>query len=611
MPSRNLMAAASLAVLALTVSACGGGGVGSTPTPTPSPTPTPTPPPTGANADLLGPLKSETFVNDTTTASGTFPSSSNLNAGTATLNFSYNQSNGTYTVQVADRTQSFAAGNKDATQSNTTITTYKKVNGSTTDLLTLTNPGTSGALLYKYVGAGFWQRTVQSATDVQGTFDSFTYGVATPNSAVPRSGAASYDFDILGVLARASGSAPYALGGSGNLNIDFSVGVVAGNGTAQLSDTLNGAVIEGNAFTINGSVGSTNGITGTFVYDPTGAQYVGPLVGRFYGPAAEELGAAIYAKPQNQAFPGALTAAIVGRKSTGGSGVNLSLLNLVADKTFFTKGARVVTHIDQATGTLQQISTEDPSQFGGGGSRGPDVAYSAATKTYVLSFDDFGSFAGGSYGPAQLAASQPDARFTEYRTGSGTSATSLRLFKAGTGNPELVLTYASFGIWDRAQPPVTPGQDYQRRGYFTYGIASTAYPRTGSAAYSGNIYGTAGSTVPNTALYDLGGTFNFNFDFALDKFTGTFNPTGKDLLTGAQTNFGTYTLVNTRGPQTTGEGFDGYLMNNSNDVTGAIKGMFFGPQVNEVAGTWVIGEPITTNPGQFLRLTGVFVGKKN
>jgi hypothetical protein len=599
--------------MGLSLAACGEGSVGSTPAPTPSPTPTPTPtptpPPTGTNSSLLAPLLSETFSNDATTSSGTFPAATSLTAAPSTLTISYNQTNQTYTILTQDRTQSFAATDRDATQSSAEQTTFKKVNGTTTDLLTLTNPGSSGRYLYTYVGAGFWQRSVQGASTVAGTFDSFTYGVTTPSASVPRSGSASYDFDVLGVLARSSGIAPYGMNGSGTMSVDFAAGQFNATGTAFLVDTTTGSTIEGSALTASGTLGSGNSLTGSFVYDPLGSRYVGGLVGRFYGPAAQEFGAAVYGIPQNQAFPGAMSAALIGRKSAAGSGSNLSLLSLPADQIFPTKGAHFRFYTDPATGKLALVSAEDVSQFTGGGSIGPQINYTAGNTTYAISDSYF--FRAGTYGPAQSVTPQPDARYTEYRTVNGTDGTVLKLYKPGATNPELALTYSSFGIWDQSAKPAGDGLNHTDRVYFTYGIAATAFPRTGTASYSGIIRGTAGSTLPGDP-YDVTGNFNFNFDFAADNMSGTFSPILTDVLTGAQRSAGVYALTQTRGPQAGGQYFDGFLtLTGATQPTGAFKGGFFGPAINEIAGTWLIREADPAGFAQSFYMTGAFIGKKN
>ncbi len=215
------------------------------------------------------------------------------------------------------------------------------------------------------------------------------------------------------------------------------------------------------------------------------------------------------------------------------------------------------------------------------------------------------------YGAAQLAASQPDARFTEYRTGSGASGTVLKLYKPGPTNPELALTYASYGIWDQTQTPATNGLNFLDRLYFTYGIASTAFPRTGTANYTGFINGHGGGTASGSDPFSVAGNFNFTFDFAADNFSGTFSPTGTNLRTSAAMALGTYSVTSSRGPLATGGGFDGSLiLAGAANPSGSLKGGFFGPIYNEIAGTFVVRENDPANAGNFIGFSGALVGKR-
>jgi hypothetical protein len=241
-------------------------------------------------------------------------------------------------------------------------------------------------------------------------------------------------------------------------------------------------------------------------------------------------------------------------------------------------------------------------------------SYAAATGAFQIS--DFQPLPGAqtgvsvSYGSAQRLATQPDARFTEYRTTSGANGTVLRLYKPGSGNSELALTYASFGIWDQTQTPDSNGKNYVNRIYFTFGIPSPGFFRSGSATYSGIINGSAGSGAVGSDPFSVNGNFSFNFDFAADTLTGTFSPVGTNSRTGATTNFGTYALTQGKGPLSTGAGFASALSLGAAGATGQLVGSFFGPSLDEIAGRFAIRENDTANAGQFLDISGAFVGKK-
>lgn len=223
--NKRFVAALPSLVLTFALSACGGGGgVNSTPTP---PTPTPTPPPTSANADMITLTQSEDFTNDAVTGSATYSKEGSRTAASSApsaLSVIYDAASRTYTVSTGERSQSFAQAHMDSSLGNAQITVFKRVSGATTDTFTLTNAASSGDLTYRYVGGGFWQRTIDSTTSVNGAFDAFTYGVETPDAALPRTGGASYAVDLLGVVA--SPDALYSMSGDGTLTANLLTGSV-------------------------------------------------------------------------------------------------------------------------------------------------------------------------------------------------------------------------------------------------------------------------------------------------------------------------------------------------------------------------------------------------
>jgi len=110
---------------------------------------------------------SENFTNDAATAAASFPKSGAAptnSASQATGTISYDATSRGYTLTVGSRTLAFLPADLDATQSSSTLAVYVKRNGSTTDSLTLTKAGASGRFTYEYVGAAFWQRSIESAT---------------------------------------------------------------------------------------------------------------------------------------------------------------------------------------------------------------------------------------------------------------------------------------------------------------------------------------------------------------------------------------------------------------------------------------------------------------
>ena len=106
---------------------------------------------------------SESFTNDAATGTASYPTSGASGTATsanATVSVVYDAASRTYTITNGARSQSFAQGDIDLPSTTSRITVFKKTSGTTTDTLTLTKPGTSGILIYRYVGGGYWQRTV-------------------------------------------------------------------------------------------------------------------------------------------------------------------------------------------------------------------------------------------------------------------------------------------------------------------------------------------------------------------------------------------------------------------------------------------------------------------
>lgn len=284
-----------LVAIAFALSACGGGGSGGvTPTPPPPVTPPP-PPPTGQNEDLLSLTKNESFTNDAATASINVSSTGAVtgSANATQANFSYDVTSRGYTLSVAGRSINFLPSNIDASLSNDKITVYVKKSGDTTDSLTLTKAGTSGRLTYQYVGGGYWQRTTINATSGSGSVDSFAYGAASPDAAIPRTGRAEYLVDFVG--AESMGSTVNGVVGQGLAQIDLNRGVMKISGA--LSPTGYGGT---NFLSTAKLAASSNNFNGAFSYFTFGyGPITGQLSGRFYGPNAQEIGAAFSGRSAN------------------------------------------------------------------------------------------------------------------------------------------------------------------------------------------------------------------------------------------------------------------------------------------------------------------------
>jgi C-lobe and N-lobe beta barrels of Tf-binding protein B len=312
----------ALTVASLMVTACGGagGGVGSTPTPPPAPT-SPPPPPPPPNTSLINLTSSETFVNDGASGTANFPkngSSQTATAAAATVSIAYDLPTKGYTITAGGRTQTFLPADIDNAQSNAGVTVFMKRNGTTTDTLTLTKPGTSGRFTYEFVGGGYWQRTVDGVSAVSGSFDAFAYGITTPNAAVPRTGTALYSIDLL--AAETVPSNVVGLSGQGKLAIDLASGRIVLRGTID-----NPVAFQASAFSALASLSSSaNAFSGTITLSGQGVpDYSGSLNGRLFGPVGQEVGAAFGAtNSQGNAIAGS----IIGRKASSGGNTDITAL---------------------------------------------------------------------------------------------------------------------------------------------------------------------------------------------------------------------------------------------------------------------------------------------
>ncbi|HKX87740.1 MAG TPA: hypothetical protein VJM13_00900, partial [Sphingopyxis sp.] len=245
-----------------------------------------------------------------------------------TANIVYDATTQGYTLTVNDRSQTFLPADIDPGQSNATITVYVRTAGSTTDSLTLTNAGTSGPLTYRYVGSAFWQRTINGLTSISGNVDALVYGALTAANAVPRTGQAHYELGLLGAFARSGGVT--SVSGDGAMQVDFASGRLAAD--VRLGNT-------GGSWQGTGTVASTgNGFSGDFASFISDRQYTGQFSGHFFGPGAEEAGAAFHGRSAGDGS--VFVGTIMGRRA--GLGSNASF-DTMSKPEFFSIGTNRIT----------------------------------------------------------------------------------------------------------------------------------------------------------------------------------------------------------------------------------------------------------------------------
>jgi len=578
MTQRKIGAPFTALAMCLALSACGGGGGGSVAS-------TPTTPATGGgtNANLLGPLVSESFANDAAVGQANYGGAFSSSAAASTVAFSYNAANNSYTVSSGGNAASFAPANKDPAQSSARATVYTVTAGSTTDSLTLTNPGTSGAFTYKYVGGGYWQRTTINGSSGTGSLYAFAYGVPTPAASVPRSGSAAYTLDVLGAAAWPDGL--HAIGGSGTMAVNFASGGL--NLTTAITDVpASGFGTQTYTMTGSGTLSSSaNSFSGTtFV---TGYVFQGNFNGRFYGPTAEEVGASFTASGQGISLAGTL----LGRAVAAGSGI-AGAAGAYTNNT----GRLLVYTVDKATGLLTaQAAVSGPGSFGY-----PTVTlFSASTAPSYTVLDSEGGQV--TFNSANQASA--DAVFTNYTKSATGQADELKLFNPGAGNTSVAMTYASFGLWRTTVDNGATAKVYDRS--FAYGQRTDAslMPTSGTAGYNGIVYGRGGGAAGSADLYELNGTTHLDVNFGTGAITSTMNSTLRNTATSATTTLPQYSLT---GGISSGTNSFWITTDGSNPTIVNVNGNFYGPLAREIAGTMFLQGTVN---GQPLAVAGAMVAK--
>lgn len=632
MKKAEMAARISLLALGLALAGCGGGGgVASTPTP-PAPAPPPPapppppppPPPTTANADLINLTQSETFTNGSRSGAVSYPKATGAftaSASAGPVNIVYDASTQTYALTSGSRTQSFAPAEVDATTSTGLIKVYKKTSGTTTDTLTLTRPGTAGSL-YRYVGGAYWQRTVDGATAISGDFDAVAYGVETPDSAVVRTGGATYATTLLGVVARPDNL--YATAGEATLTVNFLSGAISGR---SLPNGLRETVAETGApgrrwdWQFNGNLaGATNAITGTMTLGVASTDSLsGSASGRLYGPVSNEIGLAFQASGADGTRA---VGTILGRKSSDTiTGTNPSLTDLQFDETFVRRNYGSVAYQSTSNAGL-------PSVFSSGYFIQPfpyELRYKTSNREFSLvdSGDPSSPTIISTLGTSD--ASLTDSKFLGYSNNSATSVARLRMYRVGSSNSEVALTYSSFYNLVHIKQNVggLPNSWFTKNFWIPFGVATAnaAMPTTGTASYAGFLHGNAIDGYIDSPTATVSGTIAIGVNFGTAAVSGSISPI-ITYSTGTTFALGTYSFdrgsyenpgVNrfgVIGSPTIGATFAGGVGSGGPAYNGLVSGTFFGPAAQELTGSFEAQYVPAGTSGILGRVWGAFATTK-
>lgn len=565
---------AASAVALLWLAGCGGGsgGVETTPTPAPSPTPTPTP---AGNTTMTDLKVSQAFTNDAATLRGTW----DLATGTAiegtskpaSLSIRYDAAAGSYALVTDARNQSF--GGADVTSQDAYDTVYRRSDGTSGETLTLVKQPYTGQTARQYVAMGFWQSSTVADGRQSTEFTSFTYGLPTAATAVPRSGAAAYGIDMFGLVTM-PGEEPMSMQGSGKLSVDFTQGVF----TAQAYSSEHGLVTDkgvsggGMELRAGGNLSSGSGtVSGSAVYGSIYGQASGTISGRFYGPGGEELGATFQtANAQGMAAVGSLV------------------------------GWRDPSLKPDAQTLAALVSGQEASGLGGTG--GSSVRW---LNSETFDFQGYSSdMVGGRFTINEKIASR-NPNFTTYAktgdNGYGPLKVTLELYKPGSANTELALTYSSFGHWTGAGAGALT-----QSSYFTYGFVTGSNflaARTGTGRYEGVAYG-SGIGSAGATRYDVKGTSSLDVDFGAQTFGGTLALTGTEQTSGARADFGSYDMA---GQMTARDsGLQGGISRGGNPL-GSLTARFFGADAQELAGTYYVNASTVGGTPENVGISGAIV----
>lgn len=593
---------AVVTALSALLAACGGGGgVNSTPTPTPAPAPapTPTPTPTPANTSLDNLQVSQTFAADAGANTVAFDLSAQTvkTASNTPGDFSihYDAVAKSYTVSLGGVSDTFLPSDVSATTANDRQYAVATAGGH--DYLTLVNVPYSGTPAGRYVRMGYLQRNAITGTRQDTLFATFTYGLDTAAAAVPRTGSAGYDIDVFG-LASIPGKEPKVFQGTGMFATDFASGIFTAQSNLTEHNLLTGGGTIG-AIYLNAS-GHLSGSDGTFsgyaAYDGPDGAIPGALSGRFYGPMGQELGASFSGTSSAGAT---MAGSFTGTRDANIPLPNFTLTNLTQDQLFYTPTAWLEIWQHPGDANLYQVRTSDGSgQF-----------HSQVDGSFVYSPPDT-SLPFGQFDASDLVASS-DPNFTAYKATLSDSSdnprdATIQLYKLGSANSELALTYTSFGHLSTTAP--TGYYNYIDDAYFVYGLETQQFlmlGRTGTAQYRGVAYGSAANETTG-AEYNVTGTSRFDVDFSTQSMSGALALHGTGLNGTSSLDFGSFAFDGPLAPYVTDTHVDLTL---GGTAAGSLTTRFYGPAGEEIGGEFSIVVP-PGNPGAMTGIAGVAVAKQ-
>jgi hypothetical protein len=583
----------------LLLAACGGSGgsVNSTPAPptgapSPTPSPSPTPPAVVGNATLTDLVASQSFTNDAGSTNVSFDTvtRTTINGRTVpgALTVAYDRPTNSYVLTSAGASQTF--GPSEVVANDADETRYQRTNAEGNSYLTIARTPYSGGAARRYVGLGFWQRNTRADARQDTQFNIFTYGLETPATGVPRTGTAAFEIDVFG-LSAAPGREGYTFQGRGLFSTDFAAGVFSAQSYVTQRSLVSDNGVSGGGIEIQtaGRIASNGTFAGNILFGGTDGQVPGTLSGRLYGPNGEELGASFSVSGSSMA--GSFT----GVRTTASQPVNLTLTNLTREQLFYANTGELSITRFQGEDRLNAYARSD-----GGGQI---TRQNSETFTYG---PPSSLYPGGQFTVNDRVAGT-DPNFIAYRKNINGQQVSLEMYRPGSANTELALTYTSLVRWSSVAPQngVTTEEG---RLFSAYGLRTPTgllAARTSTGRYEGVAYGAAANAVTG-AQWDVRGTSKFDVDFGTQRFTGGLALRGTGLNGAAAVDFGT---LDTSGSISSySGGFEGGLSRSGVDV-GQIRLGFYGPDGEELAGAFSASLP-TGAPNQTISIAGATAARR-
>ncbi|MFM5908161.1 MAG: transferrin-binding protein-like solute binding protein [Novosphingobium sp.] len=438
-------------------------------------------------------------------------------------------------------------------------------------------------------------------------YDAFVFGSETAFAAVPRTGTASFGVGLNGAVANV-GSKLQTLSGTGSLSANFASGTIATDGTWKVVDTIPnstlapGTQVDSGTWAGSGTIASAaNSLSGNITLTG-GKTYSGALAGKFFGAAAESVGATFSATAANGAIA---VGSLVGGRGTDNTAAQQGLAALTSSTVLpgsetIHAYSPAISPPNSAYNDADVSVTYDPT----------NNSYVLKSNTTAISYADL--LINQTLTAAMIDAGKSNATFTAY------SAPSLeaRVFKVGAGNPALALTYASFA--EITKPVTSNGQNYTATYYVPFGGVTPSYqmPSTGSAVYNGVVYGKGGGANFGTSS-SMSGTSVFNVNFGTGQGSLALTVSATDAANVLQ-SIGTFTYAGPLGSfcGSTCQAQNRWFLPVSSTTltnnfwTGTANGNFFGVNAAEYGASFFMR--FTPN-GQSSDATfaGVTMGKKN